>query len=88
MTLAPRYTLADLELAERDLAEGDSGRHNNPGEHAVGIYKQPRKSLKYAKLLFGRVICLRRSRVAPKLRKNASNAVFWQSAQIPITTTS
>jgi hypothetical protein len=31
MTLAPRYTLADLELAERDLAEGDSGRHNNPG---------------------------------------------------------
>lgn len=26
-----RYTLADLEEAERRLAEGDSGRHNNPG---------------------------------------------------------
>jgi len=26
-----RYTVANLEEAERDLAEGDSGRHSNPG---------------------------------------------------------
>jgi hypothetical protein len=26
-----RFTLAMLERAERDLAEGDSGRHSNPG---------------------------------------------------------
>jgi hypothetical protein len=25
------YTLADLEEAEKNLREGDSGRHNNPG---------------------------------------------------------
>jgi hypothetical protein len=26
-----RYTLAGLEAADRELAEGDSGRHMNPG---------------------------------------------------------
>jgi len=28
---AKRYTLADLEAAERNAREGDSGRHSNPG---------------------------------------------------------
>lgn len=31
MTNEKRFTLAMLEQAERQLAEGDSGRHSNPG---------------------------------------------------------